>query len=96
MESSLGHCSLIACKLRKAHYLDCLQEHCIAIGIPETIKSNGDPTLLSAPVKQFLNQHFIHANRSELENQQQNHAEHGLAVVVLLSTHQMYPLAYKF
>ncbi len=70
------------CKLCKAHYLDCLQEHCASIGITEIIKSNGDPTLLSALVKQFLNQHTIHnGNRSESANQQQNHAECGSGIV---------------
>ncbi len=55
----------------------CLQERCADIGIPDSIKSNGNPTLHSEPVKQFLNQHVIRHKQSESENQQQNPAEHG-------------------
>jgi hypothetical protein len=72
-----------------------LQEHCTNIRIPETVKSDGDLTLLSAPVKDFLNQHVIHANKFQPENQQQNQADHASGTV---KNHvsQMYPLAYKF
>jgi hypothetical protein len=54
-----------------------LQEHCADVGIPDSIKSKGDPTLHSEPVKQFLNQHVIRRKQSEPENQQQNPAECG-------------------
>jgi hypothetical protein len=81
--------------LHKAHYHDCLQECWANIRILETMKSNGDLTLLTATVKQFLYQHVIHANRSKPKNQQQNHAEHGSGTVEH-HTHQMCPLAYKF